>query len=55
MDKLERSVTESLDFTTVLNHLQGSVEYLEMQKRITDNIVSHRSYMADASIDNSSK
>ncbi|XP_018798172.1 PREDICTED: nuclear pore complex protein Nup205 isoform X2 [Bactrocera latifrons] len=55
IDKLERSVNESLDFTTVLNHLQGSVEYLEMQKRITDNIVSRRSYMADASIDNSAR
>ncbi|XP_020717403.1 nuclear pore complex protein Nup205 isoform X2 [Ceratitis capitata] len=55
IEKLERIVNESLDFITVLNHLQGSVEYLENQKRITDNIVSHRSYMADASIDNSAR
>ncbi|XP_054727442.1 nuclear pore complex protein Nup205 [Anastrepha obliqua] len=55
MEKLEKNVNESLDFSTVLNHLQGSVEYLDMQKRVTGNKVSQKSYIADASINNSGR
>ncbi|XP_017476384.1 PREDICTED: nuclear pore complex protein Nup205-like, partial [Rhagoletis zephyria] len=55
MDNLDRALTESLDFVTVLNHLQGSVEYLEMQKRTTDSIASHKSFISDTSIDTSDR
>ncbi|XP_067638350.1 nuclear pore complex protein Nup205 isoform X3 [Eurosta solidaginis] len=53
-DKLDRTVNNSLDFATVLNHLEGSIECLEIQKRLMDNMVSQKSYMADVGIEGSS-